>query len=213
MQWRRRSALPTSRNSLDAFRGFRSKSQHLCVRISTILWRPRKVAWFRNPNPKTNFSLYIYFSIFNNSLTSPTIAKITQSRPTAHWRCGRSQSEHGSCPPRVYIHVPTILTEKGLCVTHCLCVQVNTRPGGPGRRVTSCLGRPITFRVNTGRRVLPQNWLSGSEASYLPGADSDSLPTDSSGKLETIRAAQREGRPGPHHRRRAAAPMVRPPLA
>ena len=72
------------------------------------------------------------------------------------------------------------------------------------------LRKQITFRVKTrpgraGRRVLPQNWLGGSEASYLPGADSDSLPTDSSGKLETIRAALREGRPGPHHRRRVAA--------
>ncbi len=40
-------------------------------------------------------------------------------------------------------------TEKGLCVTHYLCVRVNTRPGHPGRRVLPIGNAGLTQTAHT----------------------------------------------------------------
>ena len=70
--------------------------------------------------------------IFQKSKTivAPTITELGIAADGA--LALRPLSEHGSCHPRVYIHVPTILTEKGLCVTHCLCENKLHSESTPG---------------------------------------------------------------------------------
>ena len=80
--------------------------------------------------PKTDFALYLIFNFqqfVDQHHNSPNNTIAADGALAL-----RPLSEHASCPPRVYIHVPTILTEKGPCVIHCLCENKLHSESTPG---------------------------------------------------------------------------------
>jgi hypothetical protein len=101
----------------------------------------------------------------------------------------RPLSEHGSCPPRVYIHVPTILTEKGLCVTHCLCenkLHSESTPGpalAAGYFLSAMLALPSADSEYAGCDKPPSNATRGKrrrEAPPFPPSCMSTMPVTES---------------------------------